>query len=47
MPMLNIKDSLRFKLIIGFVTIAVPLVALLSTTTTMHPIRSGAGGGLE
>ncbi|VTR62029.1 Inner membrane protein ypdA [Actinobacillus pleuropneumoniae] len=29
MPMLNIKDSLRFKLIIGFVTIAVPLVALL------------------
>lgn len=29
MPILNIKDSLRFKLIIGFVTIAVPLVALL------------------
>jgi len=27
--MLNIKDSLRFKLIIGFFTIAVPLVALL------------------
>lgn len=29
MPMLNIKDSLRFKLIIGFFTIAVPLLALL------------------
>ena len=27
--MLNIRDSLRFKLIIGFFTIAVPLVALL------------------
>ncbi|BFH63186.1 sensor histidine kinase [Paenibacillus azoreducens] len=29
MNMLNIKHSLRFKLIIGFVTIAVPLVGLL------------------
>ncbi|GIO68515.1 cache domain-containing sensor histidine kinase [Paenibacillus cookii] len=29
MKLLNIKHSLRFKLIIGFVTVAVPLVALL------------------
>lgn len=29
MNMLNIKHSLRFKLIIGFITIAVPLVGLL------------------